>query len=99
MSWYAGTMSRFSVRRPRGARVPVSWPDGGPWALATTSASLPWQPAAAALAAASTVRVAAVVFGATDPPGDLLLGELATFLQAGDGGADPLSVDEAAGLV
>ncbi|WP_433732009.1 SMI1/KNR4 family protein [Actinoplanes sp. CA-051413] len=77
----------------------MPWPDGGPWVLATTSASVDWQPAAAALAAASTVRVAALVFGAESPPGQLLLGELATFLQAGDGAADPLSVDEAVALV
>jgi hypothetical protein len=79
--------------------VPVPWPDGGPWALATTSATVDWQPAAAALAAASTVRVAALTFGAQERPGELLLAELATFLQVGDGAADPLSVDEAAALV
>ncbi|MGW4943341.1 SMI1/KNR4 family protein [Actinoplanes sp. NPDC004185] len=77
----------------------MPWPDGGPWVLATTSASVDWQPAAAALAAASTVRAAALVFGAATPPGQLLLGELATFLQAGDSAADPLSVDEAVALV
>jgi cell wall assembly regulator SMI1 len=79
--------------------VPVPWPDGGPWALATTSATVDGQPAAAALAAASTVRVAALTFGAQERPGELLLAELATFLQVGDGAADPLSVDEAAALV
>ncbi|WP_125803444.1 SMI1/KNR4 family protein [Actinoplanes sp. ATCC 53533] len=79
--------------------MPVLWPDGGPWALATTSATVDWQPAAAALAAASAVRVAALVFGCDDPPGELLRGEVATFLQAADGSADPLSVDEAAALV
>ena len=77
----------------------VPWPAGGPWVLATTSAAVDWQPAAAALAAAATVRVAALVFGAGAPPGPPLLGEVATCLQAGDGGADPLSVDEAAALV
>jgi len=79
--------------------VPVTWPEGGPWALATTSATVDWQPVVAALAAASTVRVAALVFGAGAQPGELLLGELATCLRVGDGAADPLSVDEAAALV
>ena len=84
---------------PREPSVSVPWPAGGPWVLATTSAAVEWQPAAGALAAASTVRVAALVFGSEGPPGPLMLGELATCLQAGDGGADPLSLDEAAGLV
>ena len=79
--------------------VPESWPDGGAWLLATTSADVDWQPAAAALAAAATVRTAALLFGATGPPGDLLRTELATWVQAGDGAADPLTVDEAVSLV
>lgn len=92
-------MSASRVLRTLELSVPVLWPDGGPWALATTSATVDWQPAAAALAAASAVRVAALVFGGDEPPGELLRGELATFLQAMDGSADPLSVDEAAALV
>ncbi len=92
-------MSASRVLRTPELSVPVLWPDGGPWAIATTSATIDWQPAAAALAAASTVRVAALVFGADDRPGELLLGELATFLQAGDALTDPLSVDEAVALV
>ncbi|GAA3348973.1 hypothetical protein GCM10020358_69430 [Amorphoplanes nipponensis] len=79
--------------------MPVPWPEGGPWVLATTSASVDWQRAAAALAAASTVRAAALVFGSAERPGELLLGELATVLEAGDAAADPLSVDEAAAVV
>jgi cell wall assembly regulator SMI1 len=81
------------------AKVAVSWPDGGAWLLATTSAEVDWQPAAAALAAASTVRTAALVFGAGEPPGDRLRDQIATWVQAGEGAADPLSVDEAVALV
>src|SRR5689334_8972405 len=99
MSPSVATMSASRIPRTPESTLPVPWPDGGPWVLATTSASVDWQPAAAALAAASTVRVAALVFGAESPPGQLLLGEIATFLQAGDGAADPLSVDEAVALV
>src|SRR5688572_22066372 len=79
--------------------VSVPWPPGGPWVLATTSANVDWQPAATALAAASTVRTAALVLGAAAPPAEPLLGRLATYLQTADGAADPLSVDEAAALV
>ncbi|HEX8347861.1 MAG TPA: SMI1/KNR4 family protein, partial [Actinoplanes sp.] len=75
------------------------WPNGGPWVLATTSTSVDWQLPAAALAAASTVRVAAIVFGAPQHPRELLLAGLATYLEARDGGADPLTIDEAADLV
>lgn len=74
--------------------VNLSWPDGGAWLLATTSAEVDWQPAAAALAAASTVRTAVLVFGAGPPPGEDLREELATWVQA-----DLLSVDEAVALV
>jgi cell wall assembly regulator SMI1/dethiobiotin synthetase len=77
----------------------VPWPDGGPWVLVTTAATVDWQPAAAALAAASTVRSAALVLGSAGEPGPLVLGELATCVRAEAGGADPLSVDEAAALV
>jgi cell wall assembly regulator SMI1 len=79
--------------------VPLPWPNGGPWVLATTSASVGWQLPAAALAAASTVRVAAIVFGARQRPGELLLAGLATYLEARDGDTDPLAVEEAASLV
>jgi cell wall assembly regulator SMI1 len=79
--------------------VPISWPGGGPWVLATTSAALDWQLPAAALAAASTVRVAALVLGGRQPPHELLLAGLASYLEAGEGAADPLTLDEAAALV
>lgn len=74
--------------------VKLSWPDGGAWLLATTSAEVDWQPAATALAAASTVRTAVLVLGAGPPPGDVLREELATWVQA-----DLPSIDEAVALV
>jgi hypothetical protein len=51
----------------------MSWPDGGPWVVVTTSADVSWGLAAAVLAAASPTSVAAVrpVDGARgDGPGD-----------------------------
>jgi len=78
---------------------PVPWPGGGPWIVAGTSAGVDWQTAAAALAAAGQVRVAAVAVGPVPPPGDLLLGRVSTWLQVSDGGDDPPSVEDVAGVV
>lgn len=75
------------------------WPDGGPWVLVTTSTAIGWQLPAAALAAASTARVAALVLGGQDRPDELLINGLATYVEARDGATDPLTIDEAAALV
>jgi len=58
-----------------------------------------WQTAAAALAAAAQVRVAALAIGPVPPPGELLLGRVSTWLQVNDGGDDPPSVQDVAGIV
>jgi cell wall assembly regulator SMI1 len=78
---------------------PVSWPAGGPWIVAGTSSGVDWQLAAAALAAAAEVRVAALLVGDTPEPGELLRGQVGTWLRTGDGGAGPLTVEDVAGLV
>jgi cell wall assembly regulator SMI1 len=78
---------------------PVSWPDGGLWIVASTSGDVDWQVAAAAVAAAANVRVAVLAIGPDQRPGDLLAGRVATWLVAGDGGTDPLSAEDVAGLV
>ncbi|WP_460915071.1 ATP-dependent dethiobiotin synthetase BioD [Plantactinospora veratri] len=91
----------------------MSWPDGGPWVVATTSSSPSWAVVTAALCAASTARPAVLrivhdVPGAPDTsdtsdasaaPLAPLRDNLASFLEVRAGTADPIGVDDLVGVV
>jgi cell wall assembly regulator SMI1 len=74
-----------------------AWPRRGPWVLALTSADVDVRTAAAALAAAATVPVAAVVLGATIPADDPARPHLAGLLELP--AADRLTLAQAGDLV
>ncbi|AVT36936.1 SMI1/KNR4 family protein [Plantactinospora sp. BB1] len=82
----------------------MSWPDGGPWVVATTSSSPSWAVVTAALCAASTARPAVlrIVHGASDASGAPpipLPDSLASCLEVRAGAADPIGVDDLVGVV
>ncbi|MDP9794499.1 cell wall assembly regulator SMI1 [Catenuloplanes nepalensis] len=72
------------------------WPDGGPWVVVPTSAGVDWEAAVAALAAASSVRVAVVAIGG---PVGRARPAVATRAELRDTGADPLTLTETFDLV
>ncbi|MEO3925993.1 SMI1/KNR4 family protein [Micromonosporaceae bacterium B7E4] len=79
----------------------MSWPDGGPWVVATTSSTTSWAVATAALCAASTARAAVlrIVDDGSDVPPALLRDNLASYLEIRAGAVDPVRVDDLVGLV
>ncbi|MFI5935383.1 DUF2786 domain-containing protein [Actinoplanes sp. NPDC051494] len=74
---------------------PGPWPRGGAWIIAGTSPGVDWQVAAAALAAAASVRVALVLVG---PAPEAVRAELrkrvATWVDVRDGGSSPAPAQE-----
>ena len=77
----------------------MSWPkDDGPWVIAATSAAAGWDVAAAALAAASGMRVAVLRIvhrGRAEGPGiGLLRRTVATLVEVQAGAATPLDIDD-----
>ncbi|MGI5145341.1 SMI1/KNR4 family protein [Plantactinospora sp. CA-294935] len=79
----------------------MSWPDGGPWVVATTSSTTSWAVATAALCAASTARAAVlrIVDDDSDVPPAPLPDNLASYLEIRAGAVDPVRVDDLVGLV
>ncbi|MDG4784811.1 AAA family ATPase [Micromonospora sp. WMMD1102] len=79
----------------------MTWPDGGPWVVATTSSSTSWAVATAAICAASTARVAVlrIVDDAPDVPPAVLCDNVASYLEVRAGAADPTRVTDLARLV
>ncbi|AVT30417.1 hypothetical protein C6361_13955 [Plantactinospora sp. BC1] len=82
----------------------MSWPDGGPWVVATTSSSPSWAVVTAALCAASTARPAVlrIVHDGSDASGAPpipLPDSLASCLEVRAGAADPIGVDDLVGVV
>jgi dethiobiotin synthetase len=78
------------------------WPDGGPWMVVTTSTNVSWDVAVAALAAASTSRVAVVrILGpgtvGSAPPA-LLQENLSVYAELRPGGTDPEGLDDLVAL-
>ncbi|MDW5329852.1 SMI1/KNR4 family protein [Plantactinospora sp. KLBMP9567] len=79
----------------------MSWPDGGPWVVATTSSTTSWAVATAALCAVSTARAAVlrIVDDGSDVPPAPLRDNLASYLEIRAGAVDPVRVDDLVGLV
>ncbi|MEE6261190.1 SMI1/KNR4 family protein [Plantactinospora sonchi] len=82
----------------------MSWPDGGPWIVTTTSTAASWTLATAVLGAAATVRVAVLRIVApdedhADDQEPRYTGGLASHLEVRAGGSRPLTVDDVVGIV
>jgi cell wall assembly regulator SMI1 len=80
----------------------MAWPSGGPWMVVSTSTNVSWDVAVAALAAASTSRVAVVrIVGSgtvRGAPPAFLQGNVSVYAELRTGGTDPERIDDLVAL-
>ena len=96
------TAPRPPAARPGATRATGGtggWPERGPWVVVPATATVDWEPAVTALAAASTARVAVVVIGAAGPPAGPLTAHLATWVGLRHGERDPLRAADALAVI